>query len=135
MTIYDNHERDLEPTSMSQHPSELGLASLIMAAVLFLAAPITLVLAVQVWRFADQSPGTVLLHAWLARLGVSIALLMAMASIVFGVQGLRSALRAGQPTGLSLAGLLLSLAAFSLWIVTAVGVLNTTESLLVLHGR
>jgi hypothetical protein len=53
----------------SNIPAELGWGSLIMAAVLFLSAPITLVLAALVWQFADHSPGSVLLHANLARIG------------------------------------------------------------------
>jgi hypothetical protein len=40
-----------------------------------------------------------------------------------------------QPAGLALAGLLLSLAACGLWVITSIGVLNTTESLLVIHGK
>jgi hypothetical protein len=127
-------EQVLAFTSTSRHAAELGLASLVMGGVLFLAAPITLLLAVQVWRFADQSPRVVQLHAWLARFGVVIALLTATASIVFGTRGISSAARCRQPMGLSIAGLLLSVAAFGLWVITAIGLLNTTESLLSLYG-
>ena len=66
MTNFDTTDRDLAPSRDSRHSPELGLASLIMGAVLFLAAPITLILAVQVWAFSDHSPHTVQLHAWLA---------------------------------------------------------------------
>jgi hypothetical protein len=107
----------------------LGFASLIIGAVLFLAAPITLVLTVQVWRFADQSPEVVVLQAWLARVGVSIVLLLAVTSVLFGIQGIRLAMSLGQPAALCLAGLLLSLAALGLWVITAIALLNTTESL------
>ncbi len=135
MTNFDTTDRDLAPSRDSRHSPELGLASLIMGAVLFLAAPITLILAVQVWAFSDHSPHTVQLHAWLARVGVSIALLTAGASIVFGAQGVRLAFRDGQQAGISLAALFLSLAALALWLVTAIGLLNATESLLRLHGH
>jgi hypothetical protein len=134
MTSNDS-EDDLSTIPLSGHAAEWGLASLITGAVLFLAAPITLLLAVQVWRFADQTPKVVHLHAWLARVGVVVVLLLAVASVTFGAVGIRSATRCRQPAGLSVAGLLLSLAAFALWTITAIGLLNTTESLLLIHGR
>jgi FtsH-binding integral membrane protein len=102
--------------------------------VLVLAAPITLILAVQVWHFADQTPAVVVLHAWLARAGVSIAALTGLTSLVFGVRSVRSAKSSRDSTGLGWAGLLLSLAALGLWVMTAIALLNTTESLLRLHG-
>lgn len=74
------------------------------------------------------------LHAWLARAGVFIALLTSAGSVAFGFMGIRAATHRRQPKGLSVAGLLLSLAAFGLWIITAIGLLNVTESLLHLHG-
>jgi ABC-type phosphate transport system permease subunit len=106
-----------------------------MGTALLLAAPATMVLAVLVWRFADEGPGVVLLHAWLARAGVLIGLLVGMASIVFGVWGLRSAKRQCQHAGLALAGLLLGLAASAAWLIASIGLLNTTESLLRIHGQ
>jgi hypothetical protein len=131
--IHDPDEHS-DPLPTAGHAAEFGLASLIMSAVLFLASPMTLILAVQVWRFAHQARGVVHLHAWLARIGVSVALVTAIAAVVFGIRGLRSAIRGRQPRGLCVAGLFMSVAALILWAITAIGVLNATESLLLMHG-
>ena len=131
----DSSEEPTDFLPTSGNAAELGLASVIMGATLFLASPMTLVLAVLVWQFADQEPGVVRLHAWLARIGVSIAFLTAVASTAFAITSIRSGMRHRQPTGLGFAGLVLNLAALALWVVTAIGLLNVTESLLFLHGR
>jgi hypothetical protein len=130
------HEPDdhADPLPTAGHAAEYGLASLIMSSVLFLASPMTLILAVQVWRFAHQARGVVHLHAWLARIGVSVALGTAIAALVFSIRGLRAAIRGRQPRGLCVAGLFMSLAVLVLWAITAIGVLNATESLLLIHG-
>jgi hypothetical protein len=115
--------------------TELGIASLIMSAALFLASPRTMVLAALVWRFADTNPGVVLLHAWMARAGVLVGSLVGFASIAFGVQGIVLARRQRRFSATALAGLLLALAASAAWLLASIGLLNTTESLLHLHGR
>lgn len=128
----NNHDGD---NGRGREAAELGLASLIMGAVLFLAAPMTTVLAVLVWRFASELPNAVLLHAWLARTGVTLGLFVGITSVVFGFLGLRNAKRQGQPAGLARAGLLLGLAANAAWVLASIGLLNTTESLLRMFGR
>jgi hypothetical protein len=135
MRAEDGFQHEPGSVPSGRHAAEMGLASLFLGAVLFLGAPLALILAVLVWQFADKGPGVVLLHAWLARVGVLIALLAAAASVGFGVWGVRTAVQRGQPKGLSLGGLLLSLAALGLWVVAAIGLLNTTESLLHQYGR
>jgi hypothetical protein len=130
-TLEQNDCRD--PSSCSAN--ELGWASFFLGAVLFLAAPITMVLAVLIWRFADNGQKIVLLHAWLARAGVLIGLLVGIASISFGVWGLRCAKLRRQPAAIALAGLILAFAAISVWIIAVIGLLNTTESMLFIYGR
>ncbi len=106
-----------------------------MGGVLFFAAPTTAVLAVLVWRFADRDPAVVLLHAWLARVGVLVGSLLGIAGITFGVWGIRLANRRRQCTGLALAGLLISVLSSVAWSIVSIGFLNTTESLLQNYGR
>jgi hypothetical protein len=120
---------------MDRHAAELGLTSLIFAAVLSLAVPMTLALAVLVWRFAEESPNVVLLNAWLARVGVALGGLTGVMGVGFGVAGLKSARTKDQPAGLALGGVLLGIIAFVLWTIAAIGLLNTTESLLRLYGN
>ncbi len=94
-----------------------------------------LVLAVQVWESANRSSGVVYLHAWLARIAVAIVAAVAVAGVGFGTMAVRCAAARKQPAGLAVAGLSLSVAALLLWAITAIGLLNTTESLLLLYGR
>ena len=115
--------------------AELGLASFLMGALLFLASPITAVLAVLVWRFADTGPQVVLLHAWLARLGVLIGVLVGLASIMSGLRAMRFARQRRQPAGMVAAGLFLALLGSGAWAVASIALRNTTESLLCTHGR
>ncbi len=115
--------------------AELGIASLLLGAVLFLAAPIVLILAVLVWEFACTLPDVVLLHAWLARAGVAVGSLVGIAGIAFAVTGLRAAKRQSRPAGIALAGLLMGIAATAAWTIASIGLLNTTESLLRIFSR
>lgn len=135
MTMPLGPEHSDSDVGRGRNAAELGMASLIMGAVLFLAAPMTMVLAVLVWRFACEPPNVVLLHAWLARAGVVIGLTVGLASIAFGAGGLRAAKHSHQPRGIAMAGLLLGLAASAAWVIASIGLLNTTESLLQIHGR
>jgi hypothetical protein len=109
---------------------ERGFASLVIGAALFVAAPITMILAVQLWAFSDKEPHVVVFHAWLARVGVLITLATGAMSIALAWLATRTCKRRGRPAGMAIAGLFLSTAALVLWIITALGLLNTTESLL-----
>jgi hypothetical protein len=102
---------------------------------LFLAAPTTMLLSAQVWAFANRTPGVVLLHAWLARIGVLLALLMGGLSAGFGIAGIRARPRNAGTSRLAIAGLLVSAIAIAVWLITSVCLLNTTESLLLIYGR
>jgi hypothetical protein len=86
---------------------------------------------VQLWAFSDKTPNVILLHAWLARLGVIITSIVGLMSVRLGWSTTAdSRRRSGKPSGLAFGGLLLSSAAFLLWEIAGLGLLNTTESLL-----
>src|SRR5262249_44716402 len=105
-------------------------ASLIIGAALLVAAPIVLVLAAEIWAHADRTPHIIVLHAWLARIGVLTGLLSCVATIGMAIKGHRLASRDGQLSGLARGALLVSGVSFVAWIIASVGLLNTTESLL-----
>jgi hypothetical protein len=126
---------DHKECSESGHDiAEWGIVSLVVGASLFLTAPMTLQLSVLVWAFSDHAPVTVLLHAWLARIGIVIVLLTAVSGVVFAAKAIRLRWRYRQPLGFAIAGLVLNLAASGLWVITSIALLNTTESLLRLYG-
>ena len=114
--------------------SEWGLATLVMGGVLFLAAPIVMVLSAEMWVHANRSAHIVLLFAWLARLGVAAAVLCSIAAIGFGIKGIRLAKHDRQQSGLVVGGLVLSSASLIAWIIASIGLLSTTESLLRMYG-
>jgi len=116
-----------------RHAAEWGIASLAIGGVLVLASPMTLVLSAQVWAHSDRTAEVVLLHAWLARVGVGVALLLAITGLGCGVKALHLAFVCEEPAGLAFGGLVVSLAGCLLWVITAVALLNTTESLLILY--
>ncbi len=111
-----------------------GLGSLIIAAVLVIASPATLILAAQVWAVSDHGKAVVHLHAWLARIGIALVLVLAATNLVFATMAVRSAKKFKRPFGVSCSALLLGILAAALWVITAIAFLNTTESLLRIYG-
>jgi hypothetical protein len=109
-------------SSTSGDGTAWGLASLGLGAALLLAAPITLVFNVILWR-TDHSG----LPVVPALLGAVLALLMmlglACCGIVFGMTGRRIDRDYRQPSPLATAGLLASVAAMILWIIVGVDLL------------
>ena len=120
--------------AVRKNATEWGIASLVFGAVLFLAAPITLLVSVDVWAQADRTPGVVLLHAWLARIAVSLVLLTGAIGVGCGIAGVRTRTHQSGTSRLAVAGLMLSVIAFTIWLITSICLLNTTESLLLLFG-
>jgi hypothetical protein len=118
-----------------RHAFEWGLAALTISAVLVTAAPIMLVLAVGVWSSSCHESGPVLLHAWLARIGIGVVLMVTVLAIGFGAKAVRYAAKRKQPAGVAVGGLSLSIVALVLWVITAIAFLNTTESLLYMYCR
>lgn len=112
---------------------DFGLASLMISTALFVNAPLAMILAVQIWSHADRTPGVVLLHAWLARIGCPAILALSAGSVWLGCLGVQHAKREQAAAVLPLAGLLFSVVTLLLWIIASIGFLNTTESLLRLY--
>lgn len=121
---------DSSEASVVRRSRDLGLASLIMAGTVLIVAPIAILLAVQIWAHADRTPGIVLIHAWLARIGCLIVFFVGSASLVLGLSGLRCARRERVSAILPLAGIFLGIVATIAWVIAAIAVLNTTESLM-----
>ena len=122
--------RDVPGAPTNRQAAELGLASLVIGACVFLAAPVLAILAAQIWAHADRTPSVVLLHAWLARIAVCVPMIMVFVGGWLGVLGLRRASREGSSAGLPLAGLFLNVSAMCGWALASIGLLNTTESML-----
>lgn len=112
--------------------AEYGLASALLGATVFLASPMLAILAAQVWAHGDRSPNVILLHAWLARVAVGLPVLLVVAGLWLGVAGIRQGRRSGQSTVLPLSGVLLNAVGLCGWVLAGIGLLNTTESLLLL---
>jgi heme/copper-type cytochrome/quinol oxidase subunit 3 len=121
--------RTSESTVVQRSSRDFGLASLIMAAALLIIAPLAMILAVQIWKYADRTPGVVVLHAWLARIGCAVILAVGGASVWLGVAGVRHAKRERVAAILPLAGVVLGIVALLAWVIASIAVLNTTESL------
>ena len=112
---------------------ELGLAALLIGAALFVSAPLILVLATLIWRFADQSPDIVNLHAWLARVGSALIFVMCVAGLVVGTKAVRQARRSQPLSGIAYPGLLMAMLGGCAAVVAIYGLLNTTESMVLLY--
>jgi hypothetical protein len=112
--------------------AEFGLASVVVGAVVFLAAPMVAILAAQLWAHGDRSPPVLVLHAWLARVAVGVPVFLVLGGLWLGAAGLRRAAKSRGAAALPVAGLLLNGAALVGWTLASIGLLNTTESMLLL---
>lgn len=84
---------------------------------------------------ADTGPEVVLV-ARVARAGRRpIGVLAGLGTIMCGFRALRFARRQRQQAGIATAGLFLGLLGNAAWVVASIALLNTTESLLRIHGR
>jgi protein-S-isoprenylcysteine O-methyltransferase Ste14 len=100
------------------------MASLIIGAALFVAAPLAFRNLDMAWsRSAEEA----MRQVWMARLFVSIGLFSGAVSVVLGIQGIRSSIQHGRPIGISVGGLVISSAAFALWVITEIEMLFATE--------
>lgn len=118
-----------EPTAPPPHAPQLGLASLVLGAVVFLAAPITLVLVTQIYANGRSAPTDAEIRAWLARVGVAGPFLIALFGAWLGVRGVQRYRAEGSSYALPLAGLVLSAVAVLEWGVACFAVLWTVESM------
>lgn len=117
-------------TASPREPAELGLGSAMIGATVFITAPLVAILASQIWAHGDRTPSVVLLHAWLARIAVIVPILLVSFGGRLAIGGLRKASGSGCSRCLPMCGLLLNLSALFVWILAAIALLNTTESML-----
>ena len=100
-----------------------GLASLGLGAVTLLVAPITLVFNVLLWRagsLGDLPKGPATFGAFL---GLLMMLGLACASVAFGMRGRRIDRDHRRTSPLSLAGILVGVAAILLWLIVGIDLL------------
>jgi hypothetical protein len=104
-----------------------GLASLALGAVVFLAAPTTLVFNVLLWKSGHAG-----VPVLLATLGASLGLLammgLACCGIAFGIRGRRIDRDHRRPSPLSTAGVLVGLAAAIVWIPVGIDLIMILSS-------
>ncbi len=112
-----------------------AIGSLVIGAVMILAAPITCILSAETWAHADHSSHILKLFAWLARFSVAMTAITLCLGIVFDRRSIRFAIANRRPVGLATAGLYLNVIASWLWVIAAIALLSTTESLLHIFGR
>jgi len=129
------------PTEISQEQQpagdvkEWGIAAIVIAALLFVTSPMTLLLAVGIWGFADRGSNVVLLHAWLARLGIALVAVLCVISVAFAYKSFRIVSATGGSWAIPITASVLSAFATLMWVITAIALLNTTESMLLLYSR
>jgi hypothetical protein len=111
-----------------------AIVSLAIGGLIFIVAPLTAILAAETWVHSDKSTHVVLLHAWLARVSVAIVTVVSLSSVVLAMQAKRFTTRDHCSFIWTRAALLISIAALLLWLIAAVALLNTTESLLRIFG-
>ena len=112
-----------------RHTPELGLASLILGAVVFLAAPVVLLLATQVFANGAGTASDAEIRAWLARIGVTGPFLISLFGAWLGVRGLQRHRVEEGSFAMPAAGLALCTTAFIEWGVTCYALLWTVESM------
>jgi hypothetical protein len=118
-----------EPPPPPQHAPQFGLASLVLGAVVFVVAPVVLVLTTQIVELGRGSPSDAEIRAWLARVGVTGPFLIALLGAWLGVRGLQRHRVEGGSYALPLAGLVLCAVALLEWGVATYAVVWTVESM------
>jgi hypothetical protein len=117
----------VNPPALPRAAAEWGLASLVLAGFLALAALLFLTLGLLYWVHFDQAHpgrGGGMLTVFLS--GVVVLLLwgLSIASVFIGAVGLRSATTRQHPAGLPLAGVLLSAVVAVLWTCALIALLK-----------
>lgn len=111
-----------------------GVAAFAIGGLLVVSAPLTVILATLVWAHAETSTEVVMLHAWLARGSVAIVSLIGLQGVAAGVRALRYRDADRRRLAWARFGFTLSVGGLLLWSMAAIALLNTTESLLRMHG-
>jgi hypothetical protein len=115
-------------------PADLGWAALFIGSAQLVAAPSILNLATLAWAFSDKEPHIVFLHAWMARVGAGLVGASGVVGLVLGLSAVRRAYSAAAPLAIPCAGLALALIGAALSCIAILGLLNTTERLLLQFG-
>lgn len=118
---------------VDQVEREWSLAIVVVSATLIVIAPLILILAVLIWAHADRGSGSVLLHAWLARAGCAIAATCSCGNVVSAML-LRRRDSSTRNTAIDLIRIAMAVIAMLFWIIASIGLLNTTESMLIMYG-
>ena len=127
--------KSLEPPASDHDAVHWGVAAMVVGVVLFLTAPVVLVLAVGIWEFSYRGSDVVMFHAWVARIGVALVAVLCLISIVFAVKTVRRVPSSKSSPAIPIGGLVLSISASIFWLMTAIALLNTTESMVRLYVR
>jgi hypothetical protein len=126
-----DHPRETIPAPLpNHHAAEWGLASLLLAGFLLFTALLTLLFGVLYNASLPQlrpSPSDVRLTVNLSTAVIGLLTGLSVASVVFAIVGLRSAVVRRQPAGLSLAGMLLSLVVMLLWTAIVIGLVGIID--------
>jgi hypothetical protein len=112
------------PEEKRRQGFEWGLASAVMGGVFMLMAPIQLIANMLLFQWIGRSLGEtdVKIALVVAMVGVPGIVCACLASLLFGVRGLRRARWYDQPAGIPIAGILLSSGALFLWVLVGVDI-------------
>jgi hypothetical protein len=123
---------NLPPSSLNspcrREAPELAWVAIVVGCANLIAAPLVLCLYALVWQFADNTPGVVEYHAWLARVGAVLIGIAALTGAASGLGAMRRAKQECFPCGVVLVGLVMSSAGAGLATIAILGLLDTTES-------
>jgi hypothetical protein len=103
----------------TEEGTQWGLASLVIGGGLCLAAPITLVANILLWR-AGPSGLPVGLALAAAVVGLLVVAGLAASGIAFGLRGWRATAGGGRPSPLATAGVLTGAAASVIWLIVGI---------------
>jgi hypothetical protein len=121
------------PAARATHAAEWGLASLLLGGVLAVLALLTVIFDVLYKANLSQiRPGRGDVMVTIVFCGILTLLLtfLALANVILGFVGLRSAVAGGQPAGLPLAALMLGGVVALLWVAVFVGMVMEAADLM-----
>jgi hypothetical protein len=118
-------------TAMNRHAAEWGLASLLCGCMLLLAAPVTLILVLQLADVGRRVMGrTDLFIAFIvSTIAMTLVIALTIASLIGALKSLLSARSRKQPAALGFFGVLVAVFAIPLWGFTAADLLITIWSI------
>jgi hypothetical protein len=121
------------PAARTTHAAEWGLASLILGGVLAILALLTVIFDVLYRANLSQirpGRGDVMTTIFFCAILTLLLTFLALANVILGFVGLRSAVARGQPAGLPLAALMLGGVVALLWVAVFVGMVMEAADLM-----